>query len=97
MFLKRRKVDEWEVAHILHDFLIENNFKSNIYISYEITKKGIVTIKTNKPGLLFGKQGVYIERIRNEMKEKANVKDVELYRIRHFVMCDINGDVYIDY
>lgn len=96
MFFKKKKIDEREVGRILYDFLVEYQIKSNMYITFEISKKGIVNIKTNKPGLLFGKQGVYIERIRNEMKEKANVKDVEIYK-RHFVMCNINGDVYIDY
>ena len=97
MFLKRRKVDEWEVAHILHDFLIENNFKNDIYISYEISKSGIVNIKTNKPGLLIGRRGVDIDNIRKEMKEKANVKDINLNEMRCFVTCNLNGDVYINY
>lgn len=97
MFFKRRKVDEWEVAHILHDFLIENNLKSDIYISYEISKRGIVNIKTNKPGLLIGRRGIDIDNIRKEMKEKANVKDIKLNEMRHFVTCNLNGDVYINH
>lgn len=97
MFLKRRKVDEWEVAHILYDFLVENNFKSDIYISYEISKRGIVNIKTNKPGLLIGRRGIDIDNIRKEMKEKANIKDIKLNEMRRFVTCNLNGEVYIDY
>ena len=97
MFFKKKKIDKWEVGHILYNFLVEHQITNNICITYEISKKGIVTIKTNKPALLYGKQGVYIERICNEMKEKANVKDVEIYRIRHFVMRDACGDVYFTY
>lgn len=97
MFLKRRKVDEWEVAHILYNFLVENNFKNDIYISYEISKRGVVNIKTNKPGLLIGRRGIDIDNIRKEMKEKANVKDIKLYEMRRFVTCNLNGEVYINH
>ena len=94
MFFKKKKIDEWEVGLILHNFLVEHHIKSDIYITFEISKRGIVSIKTNKPGLLIGKQGVDIERIRNEMKEKANVKDVKIYEMRHFVMCDTVYDTH---
>ena len=97
MFFKKKKIDEWEVAHILYNFLLESHIKSDMYVSFEISKRGIVNIKTNKPGLLIGRQGVDIERIRNEMKEKAKVKDVKIYEMRHFVICNTNGDVYINY
>ena len=97
MFFKKKKIDEWEVGHILYNFLIENNFKNDIYISYEISKKGIVNIKTNKPGLLIGRRGIDIDNIRKKMKEKANIKDIKLYEMRHFIMCDLNGDVYFNY
>ena len=90
MFFKKKKINEYEVTHILYNFLVENQIKNNICITFEISKRGIVSIKTNKLGLLIGKQGEDIERIRNEMKEKANVRDVKIYEMRNFISCDIN-------
>lgn len=97
MFFKKKKIDKWEVGHILYNFLVEHQITNNICITYEISKRGIVNIKTNKPGLLIGRRGVDIDNIRKEMKERANVKDIKLYEMKHFVTCNLNGDVYINH
>lgn len=97
MFFKKRKVDEWEVGHILYDFLKNNNFKNDIYITYEVTKKGIVNINTTKPGLLIGLQGINIDKITKELKERANVKGIKLYETKHFVSCNSYGNVHYKY
>ncbi len=97
MFFKKKKIDKWEVGHILYNFLVEHQITNNVCITFEISKRGIVSIKTNKPGQLIGNKGINIERIRNEMKEKANVKDVKIYEMRHFIMRDAYGDVYFTY
>ena len=93
MFFKRGKVDEWEVGNIIYEFVADMEYYSNIVISYEITRRGGVVIRTNRPGLLTGKCGIVIERLKYELQTQANVRKVILKEVHNYIVCSEDGYV----
>ena len=84
MAMFKRKVDEYAIKRVLSEFLnTVTNCKMIIY--YTVSRRGIVKMYTNRPGILVGPGGRDIEAIRNELVAKANVKDVKIIEMKQFV------------
>ena len=83
---KRRKVDEMFIRDILYQFVNGISTTITMIIQYKISKRGIVNLYTNRPGILIGRNGEDINAIRNEMKTKANAKDVKVFEMKDFVI-----------
>jgi ribosomal protein S3 len=82
---KKRVVDEYKVRDILYQFIKTVNPPCSMFITYNITRRGVVELTTNRPGILIGKQGIDIYRIKSHMKIKANAKDVKVYEHKQYV------------
>lgn len=81
--LFRHKVSEYNLCCILKDFI--KNCNSKIVIHCEITRRGVVKLYTNKPGLVIGKGGKDIDELKFKLKISANVKNVKLYEMKNTV------------
>lgn len=88
MFFKRREVDEWEVSRILYDFLYPTSLSLKMIICYEISRKGDVIIRSNRPGVIIGVGGKNIEQLTYDLQTKANVRKVKLFELRN---CLVSG------
>lgn len=86
MLFKRRKVKDFEIKSILRDFIkpLEST-STKIIIHFEVTKRGVINIYTNRPGLIIGKGGKDINTLTKRFKEECNAKDVKLYEMKNIV------------
>lgn len=93
MFLKRRKVDEWEVSNVIYEFVADLELYSNMLVLYEVSRSGDVIIRTNRPGLLIGRCGIDIERLKYKLQTQANVRRVILKEVHNYIVCSEDGEV----
>ena len=72
-------VDASMIVFILRDFM--KTVKPEMVISVEITHRGEVILHTNRPGILIGRGGIDIDRLRKEIKRcgatKVTVKEMK--------------------
>lgn len=84
--LFKRKVKDFEIKGILRDFIkLLESTSTKIIIHFEVTKRGVVNIYTNKPGLIIGKAGKDIKMLTKRFKEECNAKDVKLYEMKNVI------------
>ena len=81
----KRKVNEYKIGEIITKFVRELNVE-NMIVYWEITKYGYVKIHSNKPGIIIGKHGTDINRLSDLMKKYCNVKEVNVYEMRHYII-----------
>lgn len=85
-FKKRYKLDEeFKVYQILRDWLEEFNTYGKTFATFELTKKGVLNIYSNYPGLMIGKAGERIDRYKKRLKEETSIKKVNLYEHKNVV------------
>lgn len=59
-------------------------------VTYKVTRRGIVILRTTHPGVVVGKRGVTIGNITKELKERANAKGVKLYELTDYsIPCEV--------
>lgn len=86
MLFKRRKVKDFEIKCILRDFIKPlESMSSKIIIHFEVTKRGVLNIYTNRPGILIGRGGEDFQLLNRRFREECNVKDVKLYEMKNIV------------
>lgn len=79
--LFRRKVSEYTLTYTLKEFI--KNCNSKIIIHCEITRRGVVKLYTNRPGIIIGKGGKDINELKRELKISANIKDIKIYEMKN--------------
>ena len=88
-FKKRKKYkldEEFRAYQILKDWFEEfNTTYSRTFATFEITKKGVLNIHSNYPGIMIGKAGERINRYKKRLKEEVGIKKVNLYEHKHIV------------
>lgn len=84
--LFKRKVKDYEIEGILREFIKPMAFSSTkILIHFKVTKRGVVEIYTNRPGIIIGKAGKDIKMLIERFKNECNAKDVKLYEMKNIV------------
>lgn len=83
----RRKVDRFAIEDYLYQYLKSfiDNGDTKLIIHYDVTKRGVVNLYTNRPGIIIGKGGETIDEITLILKNKCNVKDVRVYEMKHII------------
>ena len=81
--LFKRTVNDFQIKCILKEFI--KPIQSKIVIKVEITKKGVIKLYTNRPGLIIGKGGKDINMLIKRFREECNAKDVKLYEMKNIV------------
>ena len=66
------------VYNIILDFMKNLNIKSFGVKSKHIDGKQILTIYTNRPGLIIGKQGVTIQQLQDKIHEDILDRDIDI-------------------
>lgn len=67
-----------ELSNVIKEWKTEAGVKSAILVNAYSSTKKTLTICTDKPGLMIGKQGVVINKYLEKIKEVApNVKNIE--------------------
>jgi ribosomal protein S3 len=87
-FKKKRRCksdEEFKVYQILRDWLEEFNIYGKTFATFELTKKGVLNIYSNYPGVMIGKAGERIDRYEKRLKEEIGIKKVKLYEHKNFV------------
>ena len=81
--LFRRNVKTYRIKDILNEFIKDINCK--IMLHFDITRRGVVKLYTNRPGLIIGRAGKDINMLTEKLKTECNAKDVKLYEMKHVV------------
>lgn len=83
----RREVDRFAIKDYLYQHLKSfiKNSDTGIIIHYDVTKRGVVNLYTNRPGIIIGKGGKTIDEITLILKNKCNVKDVRVYEMKNII------------
>jgi ribosomal protein S3 len=85
-FKKRNKSDkEFQVYKILKDWFAEFTTYGKTFVTFELTKKEVLNIYSNHPGVMIGKAGERIDRYKKRLKEEVGIKKVNLYEHRNVV------------
>ena len=86
-FKKRNKSDkEFKVYQILKDWFEEfSTTYSRTFATFEITKKGVLNIHANYPGIMIGKAGERFNRYKKRLKEEVGIKKINLYEHKHII------------
>ena len=66
----KRKVNEFMIRDILFQF-VNSITHCKVLIYYKISRRGVVKLYTNRPGIIIGRNGQDINTIRDEMISKA--------------------------
>ena len=82
--LFKRNVNEFKIKVILNEF-IKPYINGELIIHFEITRRGVIEIYTNRPGILIGKAGKDIDMLTKRFKEECNAKDVKIYEMKNVV------------
>ena len=88
-FKKKRRYDldeEFKVYQILKDWFDEfNPTYGRTFATFEITKKRILHIYSNHPGIMIGKAGERIDRYKKRFKEELGIKEIKIYEHRNII------------
>ena len=81
---KKRKIDEYKVGEILQEVILDSIEPTDrkIILYPEITKRGIIRIHTNIPGILIGKCRSTLEHITYRMKTEVKAKGVKIVEMK---------------
>lgn len=87
-FFKKRRYkrdDDFKVYLILKDWLAEFSTCGRTFITFEITKKRVLNIYSNHPGVMIGEAGERVDRYTKRLKEEVGIKKVNLYEHKNIV------------
>ena len=87
-FKKKRRCfldEEFKTYLIIRDWIAEFTTYGKTFVTFEITKKGVLNIYSNHPGVMIGKAGERIDRYEKRLIEEVGVKKVNIYEHRNIV------------